>query len=139
MNRVKAAHPFSVLATVVLPDHLHTIGRLPPQDADYPMRWSLIKSGFSRPLEKGERIRPTRIAKRERGIWQRRYWEHQIRDADDLERPVAYIHYNPVKNGLVIRPVDWPHSTLHAYIKRGMVARDWGSDTADDVRGYGER
>ena len=85
MNNVKAAHPFSVLATAVLPEHLHTIWRLPPQDADYPMRWSLIKSGFSRRLDKGERIRPTRIAKRERGIWQRRHWEHQI--VDFLRQP----------------------------------------------------
>ena len=96
MKTVKAAHPFAILAMVVLPEHLHAIWRLPPGDADYPMRWSLIKAGFSRRLAKGEHIRASRQAKRERGIWQRRYWEHQIRDEIDLARHVDYIHYNPV-------------------------------------------
>ena len=139
MDKVKAAHPFSVLAMVVLPEHLHTIWRLPPDDADYPMRWSLFKAGFSRRLENNERVRPSRAAKRERGIWQRRYWEHQIRDADDLERHVAYIHYNPVKHGLVFRATEWPHSTLHAYVERGLATPDWGGYSGDEGKGYGER
>ena len=97
MTKVKQAHPFKVLAMVVLPEHLHAIWRLPQGDADYPLRWSLIKSGFSRRQEKGERIHASRKAKRERGIWQRRYWEHQIHDELDLTRHVDYIHFNPVK------------------------------------------
>ncbi|MCA1805462.1 MAG: transposase [Xanthomonadaceae bacterium] len=75
IDNVKEKYPFSMLAMVVLPEHLHAIWRLPPGDADYPTRWSLIKSGFSRRLERGERIRASRAAKRERGIWQRRYIE----------------------------------------------------------------
>jgi putative transposase len=136
MQQVKQAHPFSIVAMVVLPEHLHAIWRLPPGDADYPLRWSLIKSGFSRRIAKGENVRASRQAKRERGIWQRRYWEHQIRDEDDLARHVDYIHYNPVKHGWVARVVDWPHSTFHEFVKRGMVSPDWGVD--DGGGDYGE-
>ena len=113
VHKVKQAHPFSIVAMVVLPDHLHTIWRLPEGDSEYPKRWYLIKAGFSRRIPAGETIRPARLAKRERGIWQRRYWEHQIRDELDLARHVDYIHHNPVKHGWVSRAVDWPHSTLH--------------------------
>src|SRR4030065_305645 len=126
IQRVKEAHPFVTLAMVVLPEHLHALWRLPPGDADYPLRWSQIKAGFSRHLPKYERIRASRQTKRERGIWQRHYWEHQIRDEADLARHVDYIHYNPVKHGLVSRPVGWSHSTLHSYIKWGMVTPGWG-------------
>ena len=139
MKTVKEKHPFSILAMVVLPEHLHALWRLPPGDADYPLRWSLIKAGFSRRLAKGERVSASRQAKRERGIWPRRYWEHQIRDEADLARHVDYIHYNPVKHDWVTRPVDWPHSTLHSYIERGMVTADWGGDMDDKLNGYGER
>jgi putative transposase len=138
INNVKQKHPFSMLAMVVLPEHLHAIWRLPPEDADYPTRWSLIKSGFSRRLERGERIRASCSTKRERGIWQRRYWEHQIRDEADLVRHVDYIHFNPVKHGWVPRPVDWPHSTLHGYIERGMVSENWGGGKEGEWGGYGE-
>ncbi|MFE8070085.1 transposase [Marinobacteraceae bacterium S3BR75-40.1] len=140
MRHVKTKHPFSLLAMVVLPDHLHTIWRLPEGNADYSQRWSLIKAGFSRRMGKGEYIRQSRVAKRERGIWQRRYWEHQIKDENDLARHVDYIHYNPVKHGWVKRPIDWPYSTLHGYVARGMVSVDWGGVGCeeDDAR-YGER
>ena len=93
----------------------------------------------SRRLERTERIRASRQAKRERGIWQRRYWEHQIRDENDLARHVDYIHYNPVKHSWVSRAVDWPHSTLHSYIERGLVTPDWGGGTNDETGGFGER
>ena len=136
---VKTTHPFSIVSMVVLPEHLHAIWRLPPGDADYPLRWSQIKAGFSRRLPKDERIRPTRQAKRERGIWQRRYWEHQIRDEDDLAQHVDYIHYNPVQHGWGHHPVDWPHSTLHGYIERGMLTPEWAVSADDGVIAYGER
>ncbi len=103
------------------------------------MRWSLIKAGFSRRLNKGEPIGASREARRERGIWQRRNWEHQIRDETDLAHHVDYIHYNPVKHGLVARPVDSPHSTLHGYIDRKMVSNDWGAGMTNEADGYGER
>lgn len=140
VNTVKARHPFSILAMVVMPDHLHAIWRLPPGDANYPLRWSLIKAGFSRQLEKGEFTRASRQTKRERGIWQRRYWEHQIRDEADLSQHVDYIHYNPVKHGWVTHAADWPHSTLQGYIERGILPPEWGgSDIEDRAVVYGER
>ena len=138
-ERVISHHPFAVTAMVVLPEHLHAIWRLPPCDADYSTRWALIKAGFSRMLEQNETIRASRRRKRERGIWQRRFWEHQIRDELDLSQHVDYIHFNPVKHGWVTRAVDWPHSTLHAYIARGLVVPDWGGDIGVKDGCYGER
>ncbi|MFN0316941.1 MAG: REP-associated tyrosine transposase [Burkholderiales bacterium] len=139
MAHVRDAHPFSVVAMVALPEHLHAILRLPPGDADYSLRWSLIKAGFSRRLKKVEAISASREAKRERGIWQRRYWEHQIRDETDMARHVDYIHYNPVKHGWVKRPIDWRHSTLHAYIERKFLSPEWGGNFDEEIGGYGER
>ncbi|MGA9853521.1 MAG: transposase [Gammaproteobacteria bacterium] len=139
LDTVKKAHPFTLVAMAVMPEHLHAIWRLPAGDAGYPMRWSLFKAGFSRRLKTVEYIRPSHMAKRERGIWQRRYWEHQIQDDTDLARHVNYIHYNPVKHGLVARPVDWLHSTLHTYIERGIVTADWGGHVDDAGCVYGER
>jgi putative transposase len=136
---VKHAHPFVIEAMVVLPEHLHAIWKLPEGDADYPMRWSLIKSGFSRRLEKTESIRASRLNKRERGVWQRRYWEHQIRDEWDFEKHVDYIHYNPVKHGYVKRPVDWPFSSLHRYVQSGVLPEHWGSDLGIEDITCGER
>ena len=101
MNKVKHSHPFRLDAMVVLPDHLHAIWTLPPDDRDYSTRWMLIKSNFSRGLIKQERINQSRKTRGERGIWQRRYWEHLIRDERDLNRHIDYIHYNPVKHGYV--------------------------------------
>jgi len=138
IDSVKARHAFSIVAMVVLPEHLHAIWRLPSGDADYPMRWSLIKAGFSRRVDKTETIRPSRFGKRERGIWQRRYWEHQIRDEVDLSRHVDYIHFNPVKHGWVERALDWQYSTLHGYIDRGWVSADWGG-VSGETGGFGER
>ncbi len=139
MASVKAAHPFSLLALVVLPDHMHTIWRLPENDSDYSVRWSLLKAGFSRRIEKTEPIAPSRALKRERGLWQRRFWEHQIRDEDDLARHVDYIHYNPVKHGWTDSPVKWAHSTLHGYVARGLLPANWGGCGCDDSAERGER
>ncbi|MEO6024875.1 MAG: transposase [Burkholderiales bacterium] len=126
IHRVKIAHLFHIDAMVVLPDHIHAIWTMPDYDTDYPMRWSLIKAGISRRLGKTERINESRQSKRERGIWQRRYWEHLIRNEHDYAAHFDYIHINPVKHGYVIRAVAWPHSSIHQYVERGMVAADWG-------------
>lgn len=106
MLKVKAAHPYTLIAQVVMAEYLHAIWRLLPGDANFPMRWSLIKAGFSRRQAKVENVRASRVAKRERGIWQRRYWEHQIRDETDLAQHINYIHYNPVKHGWVTVAAD---------------------------------
>ena len=113
---VTKLHPFETVAICVLPEHLHCVWRLPPDDPNYPLRWRLIKSRFSRTLP---RERDSRAGRRkgERGIWQRRFWEHAIRDAEDLDRHVSYVHWNPVKHGLVDDLEDWPYSTYHEWKK----------------------
>lgn len=136
---VKQRHPFHIDAFVVLPDHLHAMWTLPHNDADYAMRWMLIKAGFSRRLTNGERRSASRISKGERGIWQRRYWEHLIRDRHDYNKHVDYIHYNPVKHGHAARAADWPNSSIHRYIAAGLIDRDWGGVGESEESGYGER
>ena len=139
-NNVKRQHPFKLDAMVVLPDHLHAIWTLPENDNDFKTRWMLIKSGFSQQIPKRERINKSREAKGERGIWQRRYWEHLIRDEHDYEKHVDYIHYNPVKHGQVIRAVDWPYSTIHVYLSRGLLSEGWGyAEGGFDEGMFGER
>jgi len=103
------------------------------------MRWQLIKSSFSRGLARNERISQSRSAKGERGIWQRRYWEHTIRDDVDFARHVDYVHINPVKHGLVNRVRDWPPSSFHRHVKLGNDPADWAGHQADDGRDYGEQ
>ena len=99
----------------------------------------LIKAGFSRRIAAGERRNASRADKGERGIWQRRYWEHTIRDQQDYARHADYIHYNPVKHGHVTRAADWPHSSIHRYIAAGMIERDWGGDEMGaEKNGFGE-
>ncbi|HCC81992.1 MULTISPECIES: transposase [unclassified Methylophaga] len=138
-RKVKLAHPFDIDAIVVLPDHLHTIWTLPENDFDFATRWRLIKSHFSRGLPSTERINNSRKQKSERGIWQRRYWEHLIRDDLDYARHVDYIHYNPVKHGYVDKAFDWPYSSIHKFIERNMGSSDWGvGKTINDVD-MGER
>jgi putative transposase len=122
--------PFMIDAIVVLPDHIHTIWTLPRGDIDFSVRWKLIKGSFSKmcPKEYTESQDPSRLRKGERAIWQRRFWEHAIRDGNDLERHVEYIHYNPVKHGLVKAPRDYVHSSFHKYVQTGLVEVDWGAN-----------
>jgi putative transposase len=117
---------------------LHTIWTLPPDDDDYAVRWQMIKSRFSRALVR----RGAGVRCNERGeydLWQRRYWEHTIRNEADLRRHVAYVHYNPVKHGWVQRVDQWPYSTFHRYVRKGIYPRDWaGGDEKSGGTGYGE-
>ena len=124
-DRVRSTHLFTIDAVVILPDHIHCIWTLPPDDTDFSTRWGLIKGQFSRGIEKGEKVSQSRLKRSERGIWQRRYWEHLIRDDDDFNRHVDYIHWNPVKHGYVQRVIDWPYSSFHAYMRRGVYPEDW--------------
>jgi len=123
-------HPFTIDAFVLLPDHLHCIWTLPENDSNFSMRWRQIKSYFSRHCGEDFKGRQTaaHLNKGEQAIWQRRYWEHQIRDDGDFIRHVEYIHYNPVKHGLTKAPKLWPHSTFHRYVKQGLYHADWGAD-----------
>lgn len=117
---VQAERPFHIDAIVILPDHLHCLWTLPEGDVDYPTRWRLIKSAFSRSLPAEEFRSDRRQAKCERGIWQRRYWEHAIREPADFDAHFHYIHYNPVKHGRMRLAVDWPHASFHRYVQAGV-------------------
>jgi putative transposase len=136
VRTARVERPFSIDAVVILPDHLHAIFSLPPGDADFSGRWRRIKSLFTRQVRSTERL--DRSPKGEYGLWQRRFWEHTIRDEDDLVRHVDYIHWNPVKHGLVSRVRDWPHSSFHRYVRMGWLAEDWGGDVGDPGGGFGE-
>ncbi len=135
VRRVRERHPFSIDAWVVLPEHLHCVMTLPPGDSDFSLRWRLIKSGFSRALPKTEHRSKVRKAAGERGIWQRHYWEHLIRDDADFQRHVDYVHVNPLKHGHARRVRDWPYSTFHRYVEAGIYPMDWCGDVDMAVRG----
>jgi len=136
---VRARYPFTIEAAVILPDHLHTIWTLPGSDGDFAGRWRLIKSAFSHGLPGGEAISVSRTAKRERGIWQRRYWEHTVRDEDDFVRHLDYIHFNPVKHGHVARVHDWSYSSFHRWVRLGAYPKDWAGNAGDEQPRFGER
>jgi putative transposase len=135
----RVRHPFAIEAIVVLPDHLHAIWTLPDGDADFALRWRLIKSAFSRGLPRHERVSESRIAKGERGIWQRCYWEHTLRDEKDFARHVEYIHCNPVKHGHAVRVADWPYSSFHRMVRLGIYPKGWGGDAEENEATFGER
>jgi putative transposase len=137
---VKQRHPFDLDAFVLLPDHLHCIWTLPPDDRDYPLRWNLIKTHFTRHCAAPLKSPPSEVRhrKREQAVWQRRYWEHQIRDDRDFECHVDYIHWNPVKHGLATRPTDWPYSSIHRYLRQDLLPADWAEGVAEDLGAYGE-
>ena len=138
MRVTRRAHSFTIDAVVVLPDHLHIVMTMPAEDADYPNRWRLIKRRFTSAVAKAG-IPIARYPNGEYALWQRRFWEHTIRDGRDLERHVDYIHFNPVKHGLVTRVRDWPHSSFHRYVRRGLLPEDWAGDFRMDHVGFGER
>lgn len=112
--KTRRERPFTIDAWVVLPDHMHCVWTLPEGDSDYATRWRLIKIRFSRRHPVGPR-RESHIARNERGIWQRRFWEHHIRNAEDYEAHIRYCWMNPVKHGYVETPEDWPFSTINAF------------------------
>jgi putative transposase len=121
-------YPFEIEATVILPDHIHAIWTLPDEDGDFSTRWRLIKKRFSLqylPLLNSP-LTDSRIKKQEQGIWQRRFWEHLIRDDEDFNRHCDYIHYNPVKHGLVESPGLWKHTSYHQFVSKGLYSPDWG-------------
>ena len=126
MKKVQQKMLFSILAVVVLPEHLHTIWKLPPNDNNYAGRWRLIKSYFSHSLIK-QNVSLLKNSRGEYNLWQKRYWEHTIKDERDLEAHIDYIHYNPVKHKLVAQPSDWPYSSFHLYIRKNLLPPNWGN------------
>ena len=137
--RVRDRHPFEIVAQVVLPDHLHAIWTLPEGDASYATRWRLIKEGFTR-AHCGVHGSPERTevqrARGEQPVWQRRFWEHTIRDERDFEAHLDYIHLNPVMHGLVTAPKDWPNSTFADWVERGVYSPTWGSNEKPRFPGW---
>ncbi|MBP2290975.1 REP-associated tyrosine transposase [Azospirillum rugosum] len=131
-----AQHPFTIDAMVVLPDHLHAVWTLPEGDADYSNRWRRIKGWVTRHCHADVLPRPSgaKAARGDQELWQRRFWEHRIRDERDLAVHIDYIHINPVKHGLVASPGDWPHSSFRRFVRNGTYGPDWlGSDSADKL------
>ena len=122
---VKRKHPFIIHAWVVLPEHMHCVIELPEGDDDFATRWRLIKIGFSKAMPKTERLSAVRVKRGERAIWQRRFWEHLIRDERDFAAHIDNVHTNPVKHGCVGRVQDWQYSTFHRYVTQGIWPNDW--------------
>jgi REP-associated tyrosine transposase len=138
-REVRGRWPFAIDGWVVLPDHMHCIWTLPPGDDDFTNRWRLIKAGFARRLPKVERRSAVRRARGERGVWQRRFWEHAIRDERDFANHMDYLRFNPVKHGHVRRVADWPHSSFARCVERGVYPADWAADDPVGEFGFGER
>lgn len=142
ISKVKNKHPFHINAWVLLPDHMHCIWTLPTSDDDFPKRWGLIKAQFSKAmnpsLHNEQWLTETKRGRRESTIWQRRFWEHRIRDEQDYRQHIDYIHFNPVKHGLVSQVKDWPYSTFHRYVKQCVYPNDWGENIKSPRGNYGE-
>lgn len=144
IQKARDKFPFEIQAWVLLPDHLHCLWKLPDGDADFAARWGMIKRHVSQQcgsqFNREEWLSESRRKRGEIGLWQRRFWEHQIRDEADFARHADYIHWNPVKHGLVDRVEDWPYSTFHRYAASGIYPADWCGDyeraLSDD--GFGE-
>ena len=133
---VMKKYPFRVDAICLLPDHIHCIITLPETDSDYSTRWRAMKGNFSRLYRQSNDIEDipqsiSRKQRRELPVWQRRFWEHMIRNDDDFSRHVEYIHFNPVKHKLVSNPYDWPWSSFHRYVRKGIYPKDWITDDED--------
>ena len=137
-HRVHKVHFFEIEGIVILPDHIHMMMTLPIDDSNFSMRIRLIKGFFSQQIKSDEYITPIRKKKRERGIWQRRFWEHFIRDEEDYENHLNYIHYNPVKHGYVKQASDWPYSSIHRSIRTGILPKHWGYEHGFDDGVFGE-
>jgi putative transposase len=130
LENVRKTRPFHIDAWVLMPDHLHCIWTLPDGDVDYSTRWNLIKRSVSRFVDEGLRahgaVSASRVKHRDSTIWQRRFYEHEIRDERDFERHVDYVHFNPVRHGHAGSAAAWPFSTFHRYVRQGVYPADWG-------------
>ena len=138
VSHIQKLHPFKIHAWVVLPEHMHCILEMPEHDANYSLRWRLIKSKFSKGLPNIEQRSLVRTKRGERGIWQRRFWERLIRDEYEYASIMDYIHFNPVKHGLVTKVADWPYSTFHKLVENGYYFMHWGAGFEVQQLEYGE-
>ncbi len=135
LKMVMALHPFTIDAIVILPEQLHCIWTLPDGDFDFSTRWKKIKAGFTRDYSPSpvSRLSQSMREKGEKGIWQRRFWEHMIRDQEDFNRHCDYIHYNPVKHGLVRSVAEWKHSSFGKFVRDGVYPPDWGGRVGEEI------
>ncbi|WAJ70189.1 REP-associated tyrosine transposase [Catenovulum adriaticum] len=131
VKKVKTEYPFIIHAWCVLPDHMHCVIELPEGDDNFSLRWQLIKTHFSKKLPKSEFLSEVQLKRKERGIWQKRFWEHVIRDETDYWHHINYVHFNPLKHGLVTQLKSWPYSTFHQYVQAGVYSENWCGDTGD--------
>jgi putative transposase len=131
VRQVRRRAPFRIDAWVVLPDHMHCLWTLPEGDADFPSRWRAIKTAFAKSLPVDEARSPVMTSRGERGIWQRRYWEHTIRDDRDFAAHIDYTHFNPVKHGLVEHPANWPYSSFHRCVASRRYPAEWSGGTGE--------
>jgi putative transposase len=143
INKTQWRHPFELIAICLLPDHLHCIWKLPQGDSDFSMRWSSIKGIFSREYLRAKHQKDVSLSRPDKGelcIWQKRFWEHQIRNERDLQRHIDYIHYNPVKHGLSESVEDWPWSTYHQFLKDGLYGKisDFENVPSEEESDFGE-
>jgi putative transposase len=142
IEEVRDLHPFTIDGWVLLPDHLHCVWTLPNGDHDYSKRWGLIKARFTKGAKglfhRDEWLTDSKRKHREGTLWQRRFWEHEIRDEDDFSRHLDYLYYNPVKHGLVRTVAEWPYSTFHRDVKKGFYPQDWGGDGVTSEGNFGE-
>ncbi|MCP4162418.1 MAG: transposase [Deltaproteobacteria bacterium] len=142
IKKVREKYPFEIKAWVLLPEHIHCIWQLPENEDDVSMRWRLIKSSFTRIIKKiyykEELETESRKKRKESTIWQRRYWEHQIRDQEDYNNHIDYIHYNPVKHKLVKNVKDWEYSTFHGFVRNDIYREDWGGIVGTSNIDFGE-
>lgn len=140
--KARENYPFSIDAWVLLPDHFHCIWHLPEGDNDYSTRWNIIKTQFTRQAKphyhNANWMTPSKTKHRESSLWQRRFWEHAIRDDTDYAHHIDYIHYNPVKHGWVKHPRDWPFSTYHRYLNDNLYSPSWGQTTPEFIGNFGE-
>ena len=137
IERVRATMPFQIDAWVLLPDHLHCLWTLPDGDGDFSTRWRVIKTIVTQQCEsrlhQDELLSERRAAKNQSSLWQQRFWEHQIRDDIDFARHVDYIHWNPVKHGHVSQVADWPYSSVHRYLRQGLLPANWSGVGVDHL------
>lgn len=143
VTKTRENYPFTIDAWVLLPEHLHCILTLPENDNDFSVRWNGIKKRFTtlakHQYHQPEWLNTSKQKHREGTIWQRRFWEHQIGDDNDYQRHIDYIHYNPLKHGLVSAIRDWPYSTFHRYVKQDIYPVNWaGVPDKNDKTDYGE-
>ena len=129
-------YPFKTIAVVILPDHMHALWGLPEGDDDYSMRWKYLKGRFTSKLKK--RITLRKSAKGKYGVWQDRFWEHTIKDENDMHRHIDYIHYNPVKHHHCDAVKDWKYSSFHRFVENGVLPIDWGVSYQEFKKSFGE-